>query len=199
MQLEELIRRALSGYKEHGPADDAHDKSTGPSRSEGSSESEDGVGGVSIDLLSGRVTAAVQGLVDAGLIELVTEAGASADGDARDRRYRRVPPVPDVTVCDGWARPGGSRRRWKKGEKLSTLVDPGILKREEVEGRDRSALQEEFDAFFRGWCLSGIRVTRRMGRVVTDGMKSWACPFPKWKLPQRSGRNVLSTDRSLSV
>ena len=149
-QLEELIRRALSGYKVHDPADDDHDKSTDSSRSEGSSESEEGVGGVSIDLLSGRVTMAVQGLVDGGLIELVTEAGASADVDARDRRYRRVPPVPDVTVCDGWARPGGSRRRWKKGEKLSTLVDPGILKREEVEGRDRSALQEEFDAFFCG-------------------------------------------------
>ena len=30
------------------------------------------------------------------------------------------------------------------------LVDPAILKRADAEGRDRSALQAEFDAFFSG-------------------------------------------------
>ena len=39
VQLEELSRRVLSGYQEHGPADDAHEKSTEGSSSEGSSES----------------------------------------------------------------------------------------------------------------------------------------------------------------
>ena len=30
------------------------------------------------------------------------------------------------------------------------MVDPGILKRSDAEGQDRSALQAEFDAFFSG-------------------------------------------------
>ena len=108
-----------------------------------------------------------------------------------DRRYRRVPPVPDVPVTDGSARPRSSRRPWKKGEKLSTLVDPGILQRGEVDGRDRSALQEELDAFFQVWCLSGTRVTRKMDSVATDGTRSLACPFPRWLSPQRNGRRNL--------
>ena len=55
--------------------------------------------------------------------------------------YRRVPPVPKAE---------GVGRRWKKGEKFANMVDPGILKRSDAEGRERSALQAEFDAFFSG-------------------------------------------------
>ena len=141
--LDGLVRRALSGTtahrQRHGQEDGAEHTPTEPSDSDGRSDSDAGEDGAPIDLLSGRVRDAVEGLVDAGLIELVTEGGAPADGDWMDRRYRRVPPVPDVPVTDGSARPRSSRRRWKKGEKLSTLVDPGILQRGEVEGRDRSA------------------------------------------------------------
>ena len=93
---------------------------------------------------------AVQGLVDAGLIELVTPGGVATERDGLGAVYRRVPPVPVVNDSAGFARPGARQRRWKKGEKLSELVDPGILKRSEADGRDRNALQEEFDAFFSG-------------------------------------------------
>ena len=154
VELEELVRRALSVSTGNdaslGAEDGDDDESTETSRGGHSSESDDGDQGRSIDLLFERVKVAVQGLVDAGLIELVTPGGVATERDGLGAVYRRVPPVPVVNDSAGFARPGARQRRWKKGEKLSELVDPGILKRSEADGRDRSALQEEFDAFFSG-------------------------------------------------
>ena len=189
MELEALVRRALGEATEQGashvPNDDFSERDAGDE-------------GAAVDLLAERVMLAVQGLLDAGFIELMTRGAAAADEAASDRLYQRVPPVPEVSASLIAARRGARGMRRGQSERLSDMVDPGILKRGDAEGRDRVALQAEFDAFFQAWCLSGIRVTPKTGSAVTGGMPSSASPCPRWRLPQRSERSSSSMVKSLS-
>ena len=73
-----------------------------------------------------------------------------AEGSDAGETYRRVPPVPEAGAFARGRRRVAKERAWKKGERLTEMVDPGVLKPAEVESRDRSALQKEFDAFFAG-------------------------------------------------
>ena len=161
-ELEELLRSALSGRRrrggeagsqdvEQGPDTDEEGEQAVPVLCESSSDSEGGHDSAPIDLLAGRVKAAVEGLVDNGLIEVVGDGPTPAGAGPVGNRYRRVAPVPERSGgISGGCEECGEGRSMPRGAKVGGLLDSGILKRKETLVDDKSELQEKFDEFFGG-------------------------------------------------